>query len=156
MRLDVGSNGMRRGDDWVDVDRSHAARPQIVADALALPFPDATFDELVAADVLEHVLPWQTHAALCEWRRVLVRGGVLRARVPNLQQLGGQLAAGVDIEQTIRNVYGGHRYGVDGSLDTHHHGWTPTTLATDLAACGFAVLSNDRALNMTVEAQRGY
>ncbi len=49
-------------------------------DATRLPFPDNTFDRIIASEVLEHVP--DDHGALAELRRVLKPGGVLAATVP--------------------------------------------------------------------------
>jgi SAM-dependent methyltransferase len=49
-------------------------------DATALPFPDASFDRVVAAEVLEHLL--DDRAAMAELARVLRPGGVLAVTVP--------------------------------------------------------------------------
>lgn len=52
----------------------------VQADALRLPFADATFDRIIAAEVLEH-LP-DDGAALAELARVLKPGGILAVTVP--------------------------------------------------------------------------
>jgi len=49
-------------------------------DALALPFPDGSFDRVIAAEVLEHI-PADT-AALSELVRVLRPGGTIAVTVP--------------------------------------------------------------------------
>ena len=49
-------------------------------DATRLPFPDNTFDRIIASEVLEHVP--DDHAAMAELTRVLKPGGVLAATVP--------------------------------------------------------------------------
>lgn len=48
--------------------------------ATALSFPDATFDRVIAAHVLEHL--YQPHVVLREWVRVLKSGGVLTLVLP--------------------------------------------------------------------------
>jgi SAM-dependent methyltransferase len=50
-------------------------------DALALPFPDETFDRIIAAEVLEHVTDDSTAAR--ELTRVLRPGGILAVTVPS-------------------------------------------------------------------------
>jgi SAM-dependent methyltransferase len=50
------------------------------ADALRLPFPDATFDRIVAAEVLEHIEG--DGDALAELARVLRPGGTIAVTVP--------------------------------------------------------------------------
>ncbi len=53
----------------------------VCADATRLPFPDASFDRVIASEVLEHI-PGDT-AALAELTRVLSPGGVLAVTVPS-------------------------------------------------------------------------
>jgi len=57
--------------EWVDFE---------VADFLALPFPDGTFDCVYADNVLEHA--FDVDATLAEVRRVLADGGTLIAAIP--------------------------------------------------------------------------
>ncbi len=52
----------------------------VQGDALALPFGDATFDRVIASEVLEHI-PDDT-AAMCELARVLKPGGAMAVTVP--------------------------------------------------------------------------
>ena len=51
-----------------------------VGNALALPFPDATFDRIIAAEVLEHIPA--DRAAMTELVRVLRPGGTIAVTVP--------------------------------------------------------------------------
>jgi len=52
----------------------------VVANAVALPFPSASFDRVIAAEVLEHIPADRT--ALAELVRVLRPGGTLAVTVP--------------------------------------------------------------------------
>jgi SAM-dependent methyltransferase len=49
-------------------------------DATRLPYPDASFDRVVATHVLEHI--YRPHEALTEWARVLRPGGTLSLVLP--------------------------------------------------------------------------
>lgn len=132
----------------------------VIADARALPFRDGCAEEVRADDLLEHVPAAQTQAMLAEWRRVLADDGTLRVRVPNLLLIARELVRADEAGRAtaavllIRNVYGGHRWGPEGSLDAHHHGFTPSLLTAELAQAGFLVDSLDGALNMTAVARK--
>jgi SAM-dependent methyltransferase len=107
--LDLGCGGgrhafeaFRRGADVVALDRSDretkdvagmfgAMRAEgqapagslavaVTGDALTLPFADASFDRVIAAEVLEHVV--DDRAAIAELARVLRPGGRLAVTVP--------------------------------------------------------------------------
>lgn len=60
--------------------RKRGLKHLVGADAMRLPFADASFDVVVAMDVLEH-LP-DDRAAMCEFHRILKPGGRVVATVP--------------------------------------------------------------------------
>ena len=59
---------------------SRASAGVLLADAAAMPFPDGSFDRVIAAEVLEHIPADQ--AAMNEIARVLRPGGVAAVTVP--------------------------------------------------------------------------
>jgi SAM-dependent methyltransferase len=71
-------------------------------DALALPFPDATFDRIIASEVLEHI--WADELAISELVRVLRPGGRLAVTVP--AELPEKLCWALDTG--YHDVPGGH------------------------------------------------
>ncbi len=60
--------------------RAGASNATMVADGLDLPFPDASFDRVIAAEVLEHVP--DDRRAMAELARVLRPGGTMAVTVP--------------------------------------------------------------------------
>jgi SAM-dependent methyltransferase len=63
---------------WLPSGRRHLC---LAADALRLPFPDATFDCVIASEVLEHIPA--DEQALRELRRVTRPGGTVAVTVPS-------------------------------------------------------------------------
>lgn len=57
-----------------------AAAAAVTADATSLPFPDGSFDRVIAAEILEHVP--QDRRAMAEIARVLKPGGIAAVTVP--------------------------------------------------------------------------
>jgi SAM-dependent methyltransferase len=74
----------------------------VQGDALALPFPDAAFDRVIAAEVLEHI-PNDT-SAMTELARVLRPGGTMAVTVPRL----GPEAVNWALSNEYHDVPGGH------------------------------------------------
>jgi len=85
--LDVGCGRTKRGTIGVDLNRE--VRPDVVAEAMALPFKEGAFDVVTSIQCLEHLWdpPAQpmaaTMLALEEFARVLRDQGKLNLVVPN-------------------------------------------------------------------------
>jgi SAM-dependent methyltransferase len=64
----------------------------VLGDARRLPFRDASFSLVCAAEILEHIPPQECHAFLAACRRVLVAGGLVIVTTPNFVRLTNRLA----------------------------------------------------------------
>lgn len=74
--------GLTRAARYVSLDINAAARPNVVGDAHALPFPDASFDVILANNVIEHL--GDPVDGVREMRRVLAPNGRLLYTIPFL------------------------------------------------------------------------
>jgi predicted SAM-dependent methyltransferase len=149
LRLNLGAGDDRR-EGYLNVDL-RVETADLVADVRELPFAAGAADELLAQDVLEHFWRDSVPALLGEWQRVLRAGGLLRVRVPNLPVLAALLDTDQH-DQVVENIYGGHRWGPEGAYDTHHWGWSRTSLVRELDRAGFDVQLIDNEPNMTALA----
>jgi predicted SAM-dependent methyltransferase len=84
VKLDIGSGTNPYGNGYLTVD-PWQADADIVAPMQKLPVPDGVVDAIYCSHALEHVGWRELPAVLAEWRRVLVRGGELLLRVPDLR-----------------------------------------------------------------------
>ena len=69
VRLNLGCGyDVRPG--WLNIDLYQRHGPNVVADVRRLPLPDATFVEIVAIDILEHLEQAETQTTLAAaiWR----------------------------------------------------------------------------------------
>lgn len=137
-KLNLGC-GWDKRDGYLNVDLHGSHDPDLVADVRHLDLlPTAGFDEVVAQDVLEHLPRTDGLPALREWARLLVPGGRLVLRVPDLLGLATLLATHTDHdwqETLITNLFGTQAY----NGDFHQNGFTELRLRQHLHDAGFDV-----------------
>lgn len=137
-RLHVG--GKDRADGWEIINAVPAPEVDHIGDARDLSrFPDATFSQIYASHVLEHLdFKNEVAQALREWQRVLVPGGRIMISVPDIEILARLIVdrAAHDFEERfllMRMIFGGHH----DAFDYHLVGFNDETLAWFLGATGF-------------------
>ncbi len=139
-KLNLGC-GWDRRDGYLNVDFVAKHRPDLVADVRDLSvLPDGSYQEIVAQDVLEHLVRADGPIALAEWSRLLEPGGILVLRVPNLLGLAFAFTWKRTIEdqqELVQCLFGTQAY--DG--DYHQNGYTEFLLRSELAKCGFGQIS---------------
>lgn len=83
--LNIGCGGHFH-EAWTNIDLVSVS-PHVRAYDLrkGLPYPENTFDAVYTSHVLEHLSPETAQASLGEQFRVLKRGGIIRAVVPDLE-----------------------------------------------------------------------
>jgi ubiquinone/menaquinone biosynthesis C-methylase UbiE len=146
MRINVGC-GRHILEGWIncDVARSPKASrdPEILAQATAIPLPDACADEVMGIHIFEHFYFWEAPKALAEWHRLLKPGGLLVLEMPDVKKCAKNLISLIDGEdvKSIASLAMHGIYGDPGYQDPfmcHRWGWTPKTLRKLLSASGFA------------------
>lgn len=138
--LNVGCGSVRFF-NAVNLDKTHVEKevePDILADAIILPFKDDLFKNVLAAHIIEHLIKEHHSFALNEWWRVLIPNGKLFIIVPEFElclknYLDNYLG---QKEWWYDTIFGANRY----AGDRHLSGLTRQYLTDKLFDCGFGKL----------------
>ena len=98
-----------------------------------LPFPTASFDQVVFTEVLEHIVRRDPVEILRDLLRVLRPGGQLILSTPNVCNISNLFAlmCGENVFWPREKFYG--------TLDRHNREWTPSEVLRALEEAGFVV-----------------
>lgn len=112
-KVNLGS-GLDRREDYWNVDLALSIEADESVDVFGpLPWPDESFQQILASDILEHTSWMHTEAVLTEWLRVLAAGGRITIRVPNIRYLCEKYLSGQwDALTASLWIYGGHAHHV--------------------------------------------
>jgi len=139
-RLMLGC-GQRPDPQAINVDLDPTAKADLFLDASDLaPVPDGAIDEVRSYHLFEHLTREEARRALREWHRVLRVGGELRIECPNLAVCAREIGRHFDPEGedlAMIGIYGEAKRAAELPM-RHKWGWTPETLAAELAAAGFS------------------
>jgi len=114
LTLDVGAGGYDRysglfsSERYIRLDFNIQNKPDLVADAHALPFKHEVFDSIVCTQVLEHLK--NPFLAVSEFRRILKPQGIVLLTVPQVNEL----------HEEPHDYYRYTRFGIIHLLETNH------------------------------------
>ena len=115
LTLNVGSgdrvfNEYPDGYRCINVDIRNLSKTNVISDVKSLPFKNEMFDYVLASDIVEHFPILETDSLLKEWRRVLVKDGVLEVRTPNLKWAVLHYVHNRDAKFVSYHIFGGQDY----------------------------------------------
>ena len=100
-------------------------------------FGEKTVELIYACQVIEYFDRVEVLQVLQEWRRVLVRGGILRLSVPNFDVIARLYKAGFELDWFLGTLYGRIPDG-SGGLQFHRTTYDEPSLRRVLQDAGFA------------------
>lgn len=138
-KLNLGS-GKNYQNGWLNIDIHKKFKPDLVKDIRDLEFPDNTFKEILAKDVIDHITFIEAKKLLRKIYKWLKPNGSLMIHTPNLRTLARILAVEDDLE-ALKFLYG-----TTGEGTTHY--WSNTIrwcyskqqLVKTLTVLGFKIL----------------
>lgn len=121
-------------------------------------FPDGSVGEILAYHVFEHINPYQVHAMLHEWNRILCDGGRLMIELPDIEGMCKEFTTANKAKRyELLNCI----YGTTQIEHPHLFGWYEEIMRDHLTDTGFVdVVKKDPEIkghwgvNMRIEAQK--
>jgi len=104
MKLNLGCADIKK-EDWLNVDLDPLTKPDLIADALNLPYLENSVDEIYAGHLVEHLTPLQATAAVQHWHTLLKPGGKLCIVTPDFKVLAEQYLAGAIPLEEMTDIY---------------------------------------------------
>lgn len=133
VRLNLGA-GEKPLKKFINADLRLLETTDIVCDVRHLPFKESIFNFILGEDILEHLSRYECIPALREWHRVLVAGGKISIKVPNLQTIAMRLMSrAIDGYEAARLIYAQQDY----PENLHKNGFTPDSLIRELQTAQF-------------------
>jgi predicted SAM-dependent methyltransferase len=87
LKINLGCGRHKLRDGFVNIDKLENANPDLLADALNLPYGDGTVDEIYCGHLIEHLTYEEGQQGLRYWHSLLKHGGILGVTVPNFDFL---------------------------------------------------------------------
>lgn len=142
LKLNLGC-GFDLRDGWLNIDLNDFHSPDLVCDVTWLrTLDDHCAGYVLAQDILEHIHRDRCRTALHEWNRVLMMGGLLEVRVPNVIALADLMRQPERADPQGHAVLLQCMFGTQGySGDFHLNGFTEISIRNNFAEAGFEMVS---------------
>jgi predicted SAM-dependent methyltransferase len=127
--LDIGCGLCKKGHIGIDVRKTRDV--DVVADVRQLPFRADVFDHIYSSAVIEHFSHREIRQLICEWTRVLRRGGLFEIECPDLRARAFLFFLNPSWKN-IEDIYGGQDY----IYNYHKCGFSFELLKSLLESCG--------------------
>jgi glycosyltransferase involved in cell wall biosynthesis len=150
-KLNLGA-GHNHRPGWINIDIDPQTQPDVVHDLTQpLPYQNNTVSAILLQDILEHFTKQEGQKLLHECSRVLKKGGQIKLRLPNIQQIIDQFSA--DEEVMLEFIYGNTE--TSGQWGSHRYGYTAKTITLALKRAGFTNINiRQETTNFIVTAQK--
>lgn len=147
--------GKKHYSNCINIDVRAEFKPDICANIMNLPFGDDSVDGIVAEDVVEHFTRENAKKFLCECRRVMKKGAVIKIKTPYFETIVDMYRKRILSDYDVmRRIFGGQEY----ETNFHYHLYNPGTLSVLLEECGFPYTSfigeEQGRTNFIMEAQK--
>ena len=133
-------------DGWTNIDVARSPKasrdPDVFANAISIPLPDACADEIMVIHGFEHLSYWNAPKALAEWHRLLKSSGLLVLEMPDIKKCCKNLLRLIETPDmkdldslAMFGIFGDPR--AEDPWMSHLWGWTPKTIRPLLKKAGF-------------------
>ena len=122
--------------EWINVDIFSSVKADLYSSALAIPYPQESFDLVYCSHVLEHINRNMILSALTHWRSLLKEKGILRIAVPNFKAICEYYTETDDLESLLGLLYAGQKF----VLDSHCIVFDESSLTKALRSVGFKTI----------------
>jgi len=110
-KINLGCGWRNFGEDWIHIDGGDYDHLDS-KDIFNLPYKDNSVDLIYASHVLEYFNINEIKPILCEWKRALKTGGILRIAVPDFESMNTLYYNGkVKLKDIIGPLYGRMKMG---------------------------------------------
>ncbi len=133
IKLNLGC-GDRKIHGYTNVDIDERVDPDVIDDVIRLEkFKASTIQTINVSHVLEHLNYNDSILAMGRWHSLLVKDGILRIAVPNLEKVCAHFFLYQDLEVIRAFLWGGQH----NEYDYHKNGWNFESLRDQLKKIGF-------------------